>query len=120
MPIPGFVQFAPDGSPEAVAQRNQGRLPAYSRLDFRANKAFSFERYKLTLSGELLNAMDHANYFFLGEDPMRIQNVNDFAAQEKTSVPILSGAFAFQDTRIDIWNVFGFLDTTDTLGMSTR
>jgi outer membrane cobalamin receptor len=89
MPVPGFVQFAPDGSPVVTAERNQARLPRYSRLDLRANKAWSFDRFKLTLAGELLNVTDHSNYFFLGEDPMRIQSVSDFAAQEKKSVPLL-------------------------------
>jgi hypothetical protein len=60
-----------------------------SRLDFRANKAWSFHKYTLTLAGELLNATDHANYFLLGEDPMRIQSVSDYTAQEKKSLPIL-------------------------------
>ncbi|SRR5579884_267079 len=89
MPIPGFVEFAPGGAPVVVAQRNQARLPAYSRLDFRANKAWSFHRYTLTLAGELLNVTDHANYFLLGQDPMRIQSASDFTAQEKKSLPIL-------------------------------
>lgn len=89
MPIPGFVEFAPGGAPVVVAQRNQARLPAYSRLDFRANKAWSFHKYTLTLAGELLNVTDHANYFLLGQDPMRIQSASDFTAQEKKSLPIL-------------------------------
>jgi hypothetical protein len=89
MPVPGFVEFGPDGALVLTAQRDQVRLPAYSRLDFRGNKAWSFDRFRLTLAGELLNVTDHANYFFLGEDPMRIQSVSDLAAQEKKSVPIL-------------------------------
>jgi outer membrane receptor for ferrienterochelin and colicin len=89
MTIPGFVQFVPGGAPVVVEQRNQARLPAYSRLDFRANKAWSFHKYTLTLAGELLNATDHANYFLLGQDPMRIQSASDYTAQEKKSLPIL-------------------------------
>ncbi|MGA9668899.1 MAG: TonB-dependent receptor [Terracidiphilus sp.] len=89
MPVPGFVEVAPGGAPTLEAQRDQARLPAYSRLDLRGNKAWSFDRFRLTLAGELLNVTDHANYFFLGEDPMRIQSATDFAAQEKKSAPIL-------------------------------
>src|SRR4030095_14322795 len=42
-------------------QRNRSRLPAYSRFDIRANKAFNFDRWKLTLYGEVLNALGHKN-----------------------------------------------------------
>src|SRR5205814_2147693 len=42
-------------------QRNQSRIPLYSRLDLRANKAFNFDRWKLTLYGEVLNALGRQN-----------------------------------------------------------
>jgi len=59
-PIPGF--FRSQGSDLFLAsERNLVRLPAYSRLDLRANKAFLFEKWKLTLSGELLNVLNHKN-----------------------------------------------------------
>jgi outer membrane receptor protein involved in Fe transport len=50
--------------PESVTftdQRNVSRLPAYSRLDLRINKAFNFDRWKLTLYGEVLNATGRPN-----------------------------------------------------------
>jgi hypothetical protein len=42
-------------------QRNRLRAPAYSRLDVRANKAFHFDRWKLTLYGEVLNVLGREN-----------------------------------------------------------
>jgi hypothetical protein len=41
---------------------NPQRLPIYSRLDLRINKAFNFKRSKLTLSGEVLNVTDRENF----------------------------------------------------------
>ena len=42
-------------------QRNRLRAPAYSRFDVRANKAFNFDRWKLTLYGEVLNVLGREN-----------------------------------------------------------
>ncbi|HET8547620.1 MAG TPA: TonB-dependent receptor [Bryobacteraceae bacterium] len=47
-------------------QPNALRAPDYQRLDLRANKAFPFDRWKLTLYGELLNATNHNNGRMLG------------------------------------------------------
>jgi outer membrane receptor protein involved in Fe transport len=59
-PIPGF--FRAQGADLFLASaRNLARLPAYSRVDLRANKAFLFEKWKLTLSVELLNVTNHKN-----------------------------------------------------------
>src|SRR5947208_8667323 len=59
-PIPGF--FRSQGSDIFLSsERNSLRLPAYSRVDLRANKAFLFEKWKLTLSAELLNVTNHKN-----------------------------------------------------------
>ena len=59
-PLPGF--FLVEGADLFLASaRNLLRLPAYSRVDVRGNKAFLFERWKLTLSVELLNVTNHKN-----------------------------------------------------------
>jgi outer membrane receptor protein involved in Fe transport len=42
-------------------QRNQSRIPAYRRLDLRTNKAFNFDRWKLTLYAEVLNVLGRKN-----------------------------------------------------------
>jgi hypothetical protein len=44
------------------SEPNRVRLPTYSRLDLRINKAFYFKRSKLTLSGEVLNALARDNF----------------------------------------------------------
>jgi outer membrane cobalamin receptor len=60
-PIPGF--FRSQGDDLFLAGvRNAVRLPAYSRVDLRANKAFLFEKWKLTLSAEVLNVTHHKNF----------------------------------------------------------
>ncbi|HKR58825.1 MAG TPA: TonB-dependent receptor [Pyrinomonadaceae bacterium] len=60
-PIPGFFRLqGPDIF--LAGQRNLLRLPSYSRVDVRANKAFLFEKWKLTLSAELLNITNHKNF----------------------------------------------------------
>ncbi len=60
-PIPGF--FRSQGDDLFLTNvRNEVRLPAYSRVDLRANKAFLFEKWKLTLSAEVLNLTHHKNF----------------------------------------------------------
>jgi hypothetical protein len=58
-----FVGFLKDDNGRVVVsdQRNQMRIPAYSRLDVRANKAFHFDRFQLTLYGEVLNVTNRKN-----------------------------------------------------------
>jgi hypothetical protein len=41
--------------------RNQVRLPAYSRLDVRANRTFTFDKRRLTLFIEVMNVLNHSN-----------------------------------------------------------
>lgn len=43
-------------------QRNTLRLPAYSRLDVRADRTFTYRKSRLTLFMELVNAMNRDNY----------------------------------------------------------
>ena len=72
LPWRGFLEQV--GSTFAVgSQRNTARLPYYSRVDLRANKAFLFRKWKLTLSGEVLNVQNRKNLFDLRSDPVRIR-----------------------------------------------
>ena len=41
--------------------RNTLRLPAYSRLDIRADRTFNWSRRRLTLFGEVSNTLNHTN-----------------------------------------------------------
>jgi hypothetical protein len=66
-PIAGFLAFAPDGRVVLSDQRNRIRMPAYSRLDLRVNKAFRFDRWQLTLYGEVLNVLARENMRYTSE-----------------------------------------------------
>jgi hypothetical protein len=46
------------------SQRNGLRLPAYSRLDLRADRTFTYRKSRLTLFMEVVNAMNRHNYRF--------------------------------------------------------
>ena len=56
----GNGQFIPTGI-------NTTRLSAYQRLDIRADKDWAFQRWKLTLYGEVLNLTNHYNGRFAYE-----------------------------------------------------
>ncbi len=59
-PIPGYLT-ARDGALYAGTQRNGVRLPAYARLDARAQHSLSYCSRRLTLYVEVLNVLDRAN-----------------------------------------------------------
>jgi hypothetical protein len=59
-PIVGYFQ----GTPEALrlsSVRNQVRLPTYARLDLRASRSFTFDRRRLTVFVEVMNATGRRN-----------------------------------------------------------
>jgi outer membrane receptor protein involved in Fe transport len=60
-PLAGFLSVQGD-SVTLSDERNQSRMPPYDRLDLRANKAFNFDRWKLTLYGEVLNVLGRKNF----------------------------------------------------------
>jgi len=61
LPMVGFYrEFS--GYILPAADRNQMRMPPYSRLDVRANKDFYLKRSKLTLSSEIINVLRHENF----------------------------------------------------------
>ena len=62
-PIPGF--FRQDGEVYCLAESRNGlRLDTYHRLDARLNKAFVYQRWKMTLYAEVLNLYNRDNYRF--------------------------------------------------------
>ena len=66
-PIPGF--FRKVGEDFFLStQRNQERVPDYSRVDIRLSKAFLFKRWKLTLTGEVINLFNKDNVRYAGFD----------------------------------------------------
>jgi hypothetical protein len=60
-PITGYVGQDANGY-VLSAQRNGVRLPAYSRLDLRADRTFTYQKSRLTLFIEVVNATNHDNY----------------------------------------------------------
>ncbi len=60
-PIAGYIQDVPDGY-ALSEQRNGARLPAYSRLDLRADRTFTYRKSRLTLFVEVVNAMNQDNF----------------------------------------------------------
>ena len=60
-PITGYIGEDANGY-VLSAERNGVRLPAYSRLDLRADRAFTYQKSRLTLFIEVVNATSHDNY----------------------------------------------------------
>ena len=60
-PIRGYIDTNAAGF-TLSAQRNLLRLPAYSRLDVRADRTFTYKRSRLTLFMEVVNAMNRDNF----------------------------------------------------------
>jgi len=70
-PVPGFYRQVGnplDGSYFLTNVRNTTRLPSYNRVDVRVNKAFLFEKWKLTLNGEVINVTNSNNRRYAGFD----------------------------------------------------
>jgi Carboxypeptidase regulatory-like domain/TonB-dependent Receptor Plug Domain len=65
VPIAGYFE-GPVERLRLGADRNTVRLPAYARLDVRANRTFTYDRRRLTLFLELVNVTGHDN---LGQRP---------------------------------------------------
>ena len=62
-PIPGYYAQQ-NGGYIVTDVRNTARLPAYGRLDLRANRAFTWSRRRLTLFAEVINVLNRDNVRF--------------------------------------------------------
>jgi hypothetical protein len=62
-PMPGYLQKI-GTLYYLTSSRNQQRLDPYMRADFRINKAWTHDKWKLTLYGEVINLTNRANYLF--------------------------------------------------------
>jgi hypothetical protein len=60
-PIPGYLERRTEAL-FLSSERNSVRLPAYARLDLRANRAFNFDSRRLTLFVEVINVIGRTNY----------------------------------------------------------
>jgi hypothetical protein len=63
VPAPGYYRAEEDRVLLAET-RNGLRLPAYARVDLRANRTFNWSRSRLTLFGEVINVLNRDNVRF--------------------------------------------------------
>jgi len=62
-PIPGYLRQA-GTTYYLTTVRNQLRMPDYMRADFRVNKSWTRDKWKITLYGEVVNLTNRTNYIF--------------------------------------------------------
>ncbi len=86
-PMPGYLQKI--GATYYLAgSRNQLRLEPYKRADFRINKAWTHDKWKLTLYGEVVNLTNRSNHIFDILDGYNSKTSQAFLTLEKL-FPIL-------------------------------
>jgi len=68
-PVAGFYESRAGGV-FLSSERNRYRPESYSRWDVRANKAFIFERWRLTLYGEVINLLNRTHTRYTGLDEL--------------------------------------------------
>ncbi len=89
-PIPGYLQQV--GTVYYLTNvRNQLRMPAYSRTDFRVNKSWTRDKWKLTLYGEVVNLTNRTNYIFDSFDGYNSKTFQSFITLD-TMFPVLPSA----------------------------
>jgi outer membrane receptor for ferrienterochelin and colicin len=87
-PVPGFWKID-NGALRLSTDRNQLRAPNYARLDVRANKAFLFAKWKLTVSAEILNLLNRKNQIAVATDLLRVYSSGRLSAGLEESFRIL-------------------------------
>ena len=89
-PIPGYLTQT-GGLYYLTGVRNQLRTAAYARTDFRVNKSWTKDRWKLTLFGEVINLTNRTNYVFDSFDGYNSKTLQAFLTLD-TMFPILPSA----------------------------
>ena len=89
-PIPGFLRTA-GGLYYLTSARNGDRLGAYSRADLRINKAWTHDKWKLTLYGEVVNLTNRTNSVFESLNSYNSKTGQAFVTVD-TMFPILPSA----------------------------
>jgi outer membrane receptor for ferrienterochelin and colicin len=89
-PIPGFFRQV-NGVYFLSDRRNEVRIPDYARLDVRVSKAFLFKRWKLTVTGEVLNVFNRNNLRYAGFDGFDFLTGRVFGQLDRV-LPILPSA----------------------------
>jgi outer membrane cobalamin receptor len=88
-PIAGYFEETSIGF-QVSDQRNLLRIPAYSRLDVRANRTFSIRRARLTGYAEVINLLNHSNYRYSGASVQGPSGLTFF--DRETTFPFLPAA----------------------------
>jgi outer membrane receptor protein involved in Fe transport len=91
LPVPGY--YRADLTAEYPQfwlsdQRNQFRMPAFSRLDLRADKSWYRPRSRITFYIELTNALNQRHYRFCSFEQLPFGVTSGWLARERT-IPIL-------------------------------
>jgi hypothetical protein len=94
LPIPGFIEQV-GANFFITTDRNLARLPAYSHADVRVSKAFLFNKWKLTIHGEVLNLLNRENVRFTGLEGIGFNN-QAFIGLDKLLRILPSGGIAIE------------------------
>ena len=86
-PIPGYLTMV-NGLYYLTTIRNQLRMQAYERTDFRVNKSWTRDKWKFTLFGEVINLTNRTNYIFDSFDGYNSQTHQAYVTLD-TMFPIL-------------------------------
>ena len=89
-PIPGYLTQS-GGFYYLTSVRDQLRMQAYVRTDFRVNKSWTKDKWKLTLFGEVINLTNRTNYIFDSFDGYNSKTFQAFLTLD-TMFPILPSA----------------------------
>gem|GEM_PF-2775373 len=89
VPVLGFYVGTP-AQLQVGSVRNQVRLPAYQRLDLRAERDFTPHGHRLALFGEVLNVLGHTNQRFFTES-LRYNASGGVVQTPETLVPRILG-----------------------------
>jgi hypothetical protein len=89
VPAPGYYERSGDQL-TLSSRRNELRLPAYSRIDVRANRTFNWSRSRMTLFAEIINLFNRDNVRFV---PPRVNTgTRQVSRMFEQMVPILPSA----------------------------
>ncbi|MEO8070294.1 MAG: TonB-dependent receptor [Acidobacteriota bacterium] len=88
-PLVGYFEGATSGGLRLSGTRNAVRLPAYARLDVRASRTFTYDRRRLTLFLEVMNATGHDNF---GQTNGSIRNGGAAVGYTEHLIPVIPSA----------------------------
>jgi hypothetical protein len=87
-PAPGYYGGVPGGY-MLIDRRNELRLPAYSRLDLRANRTFQWGDRRVTLFAEVMNVLNRANVRF---NPPSVSSTGTLRHIFERMIPVIPSA----------------------------